>query len=267
MGKIFDLDSPLMRGLGKVADVMWLNILTLLFALPLLAELVFFLAPVYSGLTETTTAVSLAEFRAEYFGLILIAWAGAIIASIPLGPALTALHFVLLKLVRNEESYVTKSFFKSLKENYKQSAILQVIQTVAAGIIIMDFLLIIDRGGVMLYILFAVALLLYMATRYIFPLQARFENTLLGTIKNAFLMSILALPRTIAMTIVCLLPWLLFYFFEMRIIPLLFLFGYAGIGYMCAALYSDTFKKFEPKEEEISEEEELNNAIKKIDEE
>lgn len=262
MGRIFDLDSPLMRGLGKMADVMWVNILTLLFALPLLAEMVFFLSPVYYGLTGTE------NFELEsYVGMILIAWGVGIIASIPLGPALTAMHYVLLKLFRNEESYVTKGFFKSFKENFRQSAVLQVLQFLAGGILLFDFILVRGTNNILKYVLFAVTLLLYMATRYIFPLQAKFENSILGTIKNAFLMSILALPRTVAMTIVCLLPWLLFYFFDLRLLPILFLFGYAGPGFMCAALYSDTFKKFEPKEEELSEEDELDNAIRKIDEE
>ena len=29
MGNIFNLDSPVMQALGKMADLMWLNILTL----------------------------------------------------------------------------------------------------------------------------------------------------------------------------------------------------------------------------------------------
>ena len=39
------------------------------------------------------------------------AWLVGIIVSIPIGPALTAMHFVLLKIVREEESYITKTFF------------------------------------------------------------------------------------------------------------------------------------------------------------
>lgn len=35
MGKIFDLDSPLVRTLNKVADLMWLNILTLICCIPI----------------------------------------------------------------------------------------------------------------------------------------------------------------------------------------------------------------------------------------
>ena len=47
MGKIFDLDSPLIRGLNKLADVMWLNILVLIFVIPLLVEQFFMLGPIF----------------------------------------------------------------------------------------------------------------------------------------------------------------------------------------------------------------------------
>ena len=45
------------------------------------------------------------------------------------------------------------------------------------------------------------------------------------------------------------------------------LLGIAGPSFLNALLYNGTFKRFEPKEEELSEEEELNQAIKKLDEE
>lgn len=255
MGRIFDLDSPLMRGLTKMADVMWINVLTLVFALPLLVEQFFMLGPILMGEQEFA------------FNYVLYAWLFGIIASIPLGPALTGMHFVLLKIVRDEESYVTKTFFKSFKENFVQGMILMVIMFAAGGILLMDYLIMKGNAVVYKYILFAVSLILYMASLYVFPLLAKFVNTIPGTIKNSFLMAILALPKTIAMAIVTLLPFVLYYLMDYKVVPILFLFGFAGPGYLCAFLYSETFKKFEPKEAELSEEEELDNAIKKIDEE
>lgn len=35
MGKLFDLDSPIMRVLNKVADLMWLNVLTIICCIPI----------------------------------------------------------------------------------------------------------------------------------------------------------------------------------------------------------------------------------------
>ncbi|MBQ7614276.1 MAG: DUF624 domain-containing protein [Butyrivibrio sp.] len=263
MGKFFDLDSPLIRGLNKLADVMLLNVLVLIFAIPLIVEQFFLLSPVYVALMDTQSNFQFGE----YIGVILIAWAGGIICSIPLGPALTAMHFVLLKIYRDEESYIAKTFFKAFKENFKQGAILQVLQFVVFGIIVLDFIMTSNMNSIFRYIVIAVGLILYMASLYIFPLQSKFENTILATLKNSFLVAIMALPKTVAMVMASLLPILLFYFFDLKLLPLLFLLGIAGPGFLCAALYSETFKKFEPKQEAVSEEEELEQAIRKIDDE
>jgi uncharacterized membrane protein YesL len=254
MGKIFDLDSPIMRALSKMADVMWLNILTLIFATPLILEQLFFLSPVLFG-----------DFNFEV-SFVFWAWILGIVFSIPLGPALTAMHYVLLKIVRDEDSYVTKSYFKSLKENFKQASILQIIQFAAGGILLMDFLLMRDKTGIYRYLVIAIALILYMVSLYIFPLLSKFVNTVTGTLKNAALMSILALPKTVLMVLVSAVPLVIIYFFDMKAIPILILFGIAGPGFVHALLYNNTFKRFEPKEESVSEEEELEAAIRKIDE-
>lgn len=253
MGKIFDLDSPIMRALSKMADVMWLNILTLIFATPLILEQLFFLSPVLFG-----------DFNFEV-SFVFWAWILGIVFSIPLGPALTAMHYVLLKIVRDEDSYVTKSYFKSLKENFKQASILQVIQFTAGGILLLDFLLMKDKTGIYRYLVIAIALILYMVSLYIFPLLSKFVNTVTGTLKNAALMSILALPKTVLMVLVSAVPLVIVYFFDMKAIPILILFGIAGPGFVHALLYNNTFKRFEPKEESVSEEEELEAAIRKID--
>ncbi len=254
MGRIFDLDSPLMRALSKLADVMIVNLLVLIFALPLIAEQIFMLGPIFLGEQELLV------------NYVLYAWLFGIICCIPLGAALTAMHFVLLKIVRDEESYIIKTFFKSYKENFKQGTILMLIQFIVGGILVLDFLFMKNAPGVYRYIVTAVAIIVYMASLYIFPLQSKFENTIWATIKNSFLVAIMALPKTVAMLIVSLLPVLLLYFFDLKVVPLMILIGIAGPGFLSAALYNDTFKKFEPKEEEISEEEELENAIKKLDE-
>ena len=70
--KLFDLDSPVMRFLSKMADLMILNILTMICCLPLFTA----------------------------------------------GAAFTALHYVCLKMVRNEEGYIAKSYFKAFKVLY-----------------------------------------------------------------------------------------------------------------------------------------------------
>ena len=81
MGKLFDLDSPLMRVLSKMADLMILNLLMIVLCLPIVTA----------------------------------------------GAAFTAMHYVLLKMVRDEDSYLLKSFFKSFKLNFRQATIIWAI--------------------------------------------------------------------------------------------------------------------------------------------
>ena len=87
--KIFDLDSPLMNVLNKMADLMWLNILTLICCIPVITA----------------------------------------------GAALTSMHYVALKIVRNEESYITRSFFKSFKTNFRQATLIWLLLMLVAAIL------------------------------------------------------------------------------------------------------------------------------------
>ena len=116
MGKFFSLDSPFVAGLTRLADVMWLNVLTLIFAVPLIIEQVLILGPAVSPLMTEGGQFSYDIFVAA----VMWAWIIGIPLSTICGPACTAMHYVVLKMVREEDSYVTKSFFKSFKENFKQ---------------------------------------------------------------------------------------------------------------------------------------------------
>ncbi len=232
MGKIFDLDSPFIRALNRVADLMILNLVVLLF--------------------------------------VLIPFTG--------GAALTGMHYVLLKMVRNEETYVVKGFWKSFKLNFKQATILWIIIMVLAGIIGVDFLWVRANAAMLpsiyTYIMLGIVLILYMISLYIFPLQARFENPIKNTLKNACMFSILGLPRTVGMAVVSLIPLLLLYFFDIRVVPILIMFGLTGPAYLMALMYNGLFKKFEPKvadtgDEEVrtdDDDEELQAAIKRMQE-
>ena len=118
-----------------------------------------------------------------------------------------------------------------------------------------------------------VTLLLYMVAQYIFPLQSRFENPIKNTLKNSVMFSILGLPRTVGMAVVSFIPLILLYFFDVKILPILILFGFTGPAYLQALLYNGLFKRFEPKVEEQEErpiddedDEELQAAIKRLQE-
>lgn len=209
--RFFDLDSPLMQVLNKVADLLWLNILTLICCIPIVTA----------------------------------------------GASLTAMHYMALKIVRNEECYITRGFFKSFKENFKQGTVIWLLFLLVALILGGDFYIMKNSGlqfnKIIQIVITAVGVLVTFTYVYVFPVLARFDNTVLRTIKNAFIMSILQFPKTILMIICYLLPIILFAV-SMRLIPIIFLFGLSAPAYLSAMLYNKFFKKLEAQIEEAEAE-------------
>ncbi|MFR2607199.1 MAG: YesL family protein [Waltera sp.] len=198
--KIFDLDSPLMNVLNKMADLMWLNILTLICCIPVITA----------------------------------------------GAALTSMHYVALKIVRNEESYITRSFFKSFKTNFRQATLIWLLLMLVAAILGGDYYIITKSGmqfsQVLVVLIMAAGVLVICTSLYVFPVLAKFDNTIMGTIRNAFIMSILQLPKTVVMFVMAFFP-LIIYLVSLRLIPIIFLFGFSLPAYASAMLYNKFFQK------------------------
>lgn len=64
-----------------------------------------------------------------------VLWFICCIPVVTAGAATTALYYVTLKMAKNEEGGITKSFFKAFKENFKQSTIVWLI-LLALGIVL-----------------------------------------------------------------------------------------------------------------------------------
>lgn len=219
--RIFSLDSPLMQALNKVADLLWLNVLTLICCLPI----------------------------------------------VTVGASLTAMNYMALKIARNEECYITKGFFKSFKENFKQATVIWLMLLVIIAVLAADYLLV---GGtpettfekILWGVIGAVVLMVAATTIYVFPVLAKFENTVLRTVKNAFMISLMQFPKTIVMAIAYAAPPLLF-FTVVQAMPLCLMFGLSAPAWISAKLYNKFFKKLEdqilaanpPKEQEEGDQE------------
>ena len=213
MNKFFNPDSPAMRFLSKMADLMILNIAALLCCLPI----------------------------------------------ITIGASLTAMHYVLLKMVRNEEGYILRSFFKSWKENFKQATIIW-FPILLFIIVFTGDLMIFKYSGIefpqiLKALLLAAAVFVYMVSCYVFPILSRFHNTVRNTWKNALLMSICSFPRTVAMMVLYILPFAAC--LNMMTIPLVFFFGLSLPAYASAILYDKIFRKYAPEEEALTDSFEL----------
>ncbi len=172
---------------------------------------------------------------------------------ITVGAAYTAMHYVLLKMVRDREGYLIRGFFKSFVLNFKQATLiwflmLLVIAVYVGDILIFNYSELVFPKGVVIAVL-AIALLLIMVAVYVFPLQARFENSILNTLKNALMLALVNLPKTILMIACYALPLVICYFSNYALVFFI-LFGISAPAYGAAWIYSGIFKKLEPATEE-----------------
>ena len=158
------------------------------------------------------------------------------------------MNYMALKIARNEECYITRGFFKSFKENFRQATVIWLIFLVVILILAGDFAIIkssgVEFGDIFQGIFIAISVLVLFTLMYVFPVLAKFENTVFRTIKNAFLMSLMQFPKTILMIILYVIPVVVF-FYVIQLMPLALLFGLSLPAWISAKLYNKFFKKLE----------------------
>lgn len=210
MNKLFDLDSPIMRFLSRMADMIILNILMMICCIPI----------------------------------------------ITVGAACTAMHYVLLKMVRDEEGYLIKGFFKSFVRNFRQATLIWIFMLAVLLVFAGDWMIFrasadtFPRALVLGVI--AVGIIVLMTAVYVFPLLARFDNSIKNTVCNAALLAVGNLPKTLLMIVIYAIPFVIAYF-SIYSYVFIFMFGISLPAYGAAWLYSSIFKKFEPQVEQTSD--------------
>lgn len=157
MSKFFNLDSPLMRFMTKLADLMILNLLFLVTSLPV----------------------------------------------ITIGAAWTSLYYVALKMVKDEESGIVRSYFHSFRQNFRQATVLWVGVLAIGAVLTLDLVILgrIDSpvAAAMKMGIGILSILAFLVLQYLFPLLAKFDAGTMQTLKNACILSVAHLPRTLLM--------------------------------------------------------------------
>lgn len=191
--------------------------------------------------------------------LLNILW---IICSIPIftiGASTTAVYYVTLKLVRDDDGYTIKSFFKSFKENFKQATVIWLILLVAGLILGFDlrFFLITMTGNSTFRTVFTAAIgaltIIWMfILTYVFPLQSRFYNPVKRTLYNAFFMSVRHFFQTLGLLAIDAALVVVSYlsiFYAPQFCILIMLFGFPLIAFVNSYIFNSIFKRYMPKEE------------------
>jgi len=176
---------------------------------------------------------------------------------VTIGASITAMYYVTLKMVRNEESYIAKSFFKSFRENFKQSTILWLIMLVAGILIFIDFNIVNQIQStlttIVRYGLYFITFIYLLILIYLFPVLSKFYNSIKNTFQNALLMSIRHLPFSILLVVIWIAPIVVTF-----IHPTIFMYGllvwiligFSLLSFLCSLLLVKVFDHYMPKEEE-----------------
>lgn len=170
------------------------------------------------------------------------------------GASLTAMYYVTLKMVKNEETYITKQFFKSFKENFLQATGIWLIILVVAGVLGADIYILANAKGqifnsdmasnVVMVATFITCIILIFITLYVFPILAQFVNSVKNTIKNAFLLSIRHLPYTLLFIAITVVPWVVIGFFPQLFLAVLIIFSLQA--YVKAKFFKKIFERYMP---------------------
>lgn len=104
------------------------------------------------------------------------------------GASITAMFYVTMKMVRNEEAYIVRSFFRSFKQNFKQATIINVLMLLAGVLLYFDMNICRNIKGTLsqvLLVIFTMILVIYiMIFMYIYPVLAKFYNTIKNTLTS-----------------------------------------------------------------------------------
>lgn len=219
MNRFFNMDNKFFVFMGRVADLIILNLLCLICCIPIVTA----------------------------------------------GASITAMYYVTLKMARDEESYIVRSFFKSFKENFKQATIINVIMLATAIMLFLDLNIVNNMEGTMYKVLFCIFIaftfLYALLFLYIYPVLSKFYNTIKNTFVNAFLMAIRHLPYTFLMLVISLIPIGILFIPSFQIqsilIMLFILMGFATVAYFNSKFLVKIFDNYIPKEEDEADKEAL----------
>ncbi len=175
---------------------------------------------------------------------------------ITIGASTTALYYTTLKMAENNESYVWRDYWKAFKSNLKQATVIWLIVFAGWAVVALDFLiaggLSMQLGTIVAIGVVVVAVFLGILGLYVFPLLARFDNTVVRTMKNAVMIAIRHLPSTILIALIQAVPLLVaFVSIEafLKGFIVIMLFAASPLAYLESKLFVKVFRRYYPKTE------------------
>ena len=186
---LFDLDSPVMQFITRFCDIVVLNVVFLLTCIPIFT----------------------------------------------IGSANAALYDVVFRMDTDREEKLLRTYFRAFRENFRQGTVIWLgllLFGIATFLNMTRFSNLGAYSYLLGYSLFIVSILVLVLEiflfSYAFPLLSRFRNSTRNVVRNALLLSIGNLPKTLLLSIVNCFPWVLM---------LMNLYTFIRIGFIWIAAY------------------------------
>ncbi|MBQ8983874.1 MAG: DUF624 domain-containing protein [Lachnospiraceae bacterium] len=165
-----------------------------------------------------------------------------------IGAALSGFYYAAMDSMRKEDGYIFKRYFSAFGKNFKKATLIWLIMLVLAGLCGMNVYCWVKYSDmkiapVMLGLSLIMCIAWLMTFIFVFPLQARFENTIGKTIENAFLLAISHLPFTLV--IIVMIGMVAFMVYVSWLVALIMiLIGTGVLGYLTVRYFELNFKKW-----------------------
>ena len=190
--------------------------------------------------------------KIAYSAYLNLLWFICCIPIFTVGASTTALFYVTLKMAKNEEGNITRAFFRSFRENFKQGTTIWLILLVVGIILGLDgytlyHIRFSNAFWTILTAIFIVAAAAYaIILMYIFPLLARFQNTTMAMFKNSIMIGMRFLLCTAIMAAI----YFIMILVVVRIFTPIIIFGEGLCAMLCSYMLSNILLLCEEKSED-----------------
>ncbi len=165
-----------------------------------------------------------------------------------IGPATAALYQVTLREARREHGYLIRKFFQHMKEMFFQGIFVFFLFTAglfaAVYALVFWFALGTPTGTAAFAVTLLLAVVVFCAMIYVFPLMARFQNSSFGTVKNAFLFALSNPMYSFALLLIQLFLVSLLYLFPVMKVFMIVI-GFSFTAYCNSLIFTRLFRPYE----------------------
>lgn len=207
---------------------------------------------IMSGLLNLDGPVMQFITKMVYSVYLNFLWLVCCLPVFTIGASTAALYYVSLKIVKNEEGNLTKAFFHSFKENFRQGTTVWLILFGLGAVLGVDGYVLYHMRfenvfWALLTAVFIVAAVGYgIVLLYIFPLLARFSNTTKAMFKNSLMIGMRFLLCTALMAAI----YFAMLYVIINVCTPMVVFGQGTCALLCSWLLSNILEQCAGKEEE-----------------